>query len=126
MDMATLTGACIVGLGLYTAGLMSNDPKLAAKILEASRAAGEKIWELPLDDELRSEIKSDVADIKNAGSRWGGAITAAMFLENFVGETPWAHIDLAGPAYAEREGEFYPKGGTGFGVRTILDYILGL
>ena len=126
VDMATLTGACIVGLGLYTAGLMSNDPKLAAKILEASRAAGEKVWELPLDDELRSEIKSDVADIKNAGSRWGGAITAAMFLENFVGETPWAHIDLAGPAYAEREGEFYPKGGTGFGVRTILDYILGL
>lgn len=126
VDMATLTGACIVGLGLYTAGLMSNDAKLAGKILEASREAGEKIWELPLDDELRAEIKSDVADIKNAGSRWGGAITAAMFLENFVGETPWAHIDLAGPAYAEREGEFYPKGGTGFGVRTMLDYILGL
>ncbi|HML94222.1 MAG TPA: leucyl aminopeptidase [Thermodesulfobacteriota bacterium] len=126
VDMATLTGACIVGLGLYTAGLMSNDAGLAGKILEASREAGEKIWELPLDDELRPEIKSDVADIKNAGSRWGGAITAAMFLENFVGETPWAHIDLAGPAYAEREGEFYPKGGTGFGVRTILDYILGL
>ncbi|MCL4244838.1 MAG: leucyl aminopeptidase [Candidatus Dadabacteria bacterium] len=126
VDMATLTGACIVGLGLYTAGLMSNDAKLAGRILEASREAGEKIWELPLDEELRSEIKSDVADIKNAGSRWGGAITAAMFLENFVGDTPWAHIDLAGPAYAEREGEFYPKGGTGFGVRTILDYLLGL
>ena len=126
VDMATLTGACIVGLGLYTAGVMGNDSKLVGKILKASREAGEKIWELPLDDELRSEIRSDVADIKNAGSRWGGAITAAMFLENFVGETPWAHIDLAGPAYAEREGEFYPKGGTGFGVRTILDYILGL
>ena len=126
VDMATLTGACIVGLGLYTAGLMGNNPRLVGRILKAAGEAGEKIWELPLDDELRADIKSDVADIKNAGSRWGGAITAAMFLENFVGETPWAHIDLAGPAYAEREGEFHPKGGTGFGVRTIIDYILGL
>lgn len=126
VDMATLTGACIVGLGLYTAGVMGNDPKLVGRILKAAGEAGEKIWELPLDDELRADIKSDVADIKNAGSRWGGAITAAMFLEHFVAETPWAHIDLAGPAYSEREGEFYPKGGTGFGVRTIIDYILGL
>ncbi len=126
VDMATLTGACIVGLGLYTAGLMGNNPRLVDRILKAAGEAGEKIWEIPLDDELRADIKSDVADIKNAGSRWGGAITAAMFLEHFVADTPWAHIDLAGPAYAEREGEFHPKGGTGFGVRTIIDYILGL
>ena len=99
VDLATLTGACMVGLGSYTAGVMGNDQKLIDKIRNASDSVGEKTWQLPMDDELRAEIKSSVADIKNAGSRMGGAITAAMFLEHFVGDVPWAHIDIAGPAF---------------------------
>lgn len=125
VDLATLTGACMVGLGTHTAGLMGNNQKLLERLKKASESAGEKMWQLPMDDELRTEIKSDVADMKNVGSRWGGAITAAMFLENFVGETPWVHIDIAGPAYNEKESNWSPKGGTGFGVRTITGYIIG-
>ena len=125
VDLATLTGACIVGLGNYTAGVMGNNQSLINRILAAANLAGEKVWQLPLDEELRTEIDSDVADVKNVGSRWGGAITAAMFLEKFVGDTPWAHIDIAGPAYLEKGGDWYPKGGTGFGVRTVIHYLLG-
>jgi leucyl aminopeptidase len=125
VDLATLTGACIVGLGNYTAGVMGNNQPLINRILDAANLAGEKVWQLPLDEELRKEIDSDVADVKNVGSRWGGAITAAMFLEKFVGDTPWAHIDIAGPAYLEKGGDWYPKGGTGFGVRTVIRYLLG-
>lgn len=125
IDLATLTGACIVGLGNYTAGVMGNNQVLINRILTAADLAGEKIWQLPMDEELRKEIDSDVADVKNVGSRWGGAITGAMFLEKFVGDTPWAHIDIAGPAFLEKGGDWYPKGGTGFGVRTIIRYILG-
>lgn len=125
VDLATLTGACMVGLGNYTAGLMGNDQSLINRILAAADLAGEKVWQLPLDEELRKEIDSDVADVKNVGSRWGGAITAAMFLEKFVGDTAWAHIDIAGPAYVEKGGDWYPKGGTGFGVRTVIRYLLG-
>jgi leucyl aminopeptidase len=125
VDLATLTGACMVGLGSYTAGVMGNDQKLIDKIRKASDSVGEKTWQLPMDDELRAEIKSSVADIKNAGSRMGGAITAAMFLENFVGDVPWAHIDIAGPAFMEKESLWNPIGGTGFGVRTIIKYLSG-
>ncbi|GJM16762.1 MAG: putative cytosol aminopeptidase [Thermodesulfobacteriota bacterium] len=125
VDLATLTGACMVGLGSYTAGVMGNDQKLIDKIRKASDLVGEKTWQLPMDDELRAEIDSNVADIKNAGSRMGGAITAAMFLENFVGEVPWAHIDIAGPAFMEKDSSYNPKGGTGFGVRTIIKYLTG-
>jgi len=125
VDLATLTGACMVGLGGYTAGIMGNDQKLIDKIRNASDTVGEKTWQLPMDDELRDEIKSNVADIKNAGSRMGGAITAAMFLENFVGDVPWAHIDIAGPAFLEKDSNWNPKGGTGFGVRTIIKYLTG-
>jgi len=125
VDLATLTGACMVGLGSYTAGIMGNDQKLIDKIRKASDSVGEKTWQLPMDDELRVEIKSNVADIKNAGSRMGGAITAAMFLENFVGDVPWAHIDIAGPAFLEKDSDWNPKGGTGFGVRTIIKYLTG-
>lgn len=125
VDLATLTGACMVGLGSYTAGVMGNDQKLIDKIRNASDSVGEKTWQLPMDDELRAEIKSSVADIKNAGSRMGGAITAAMFLEHFVGDVPWAHIDIAGPAFMEKESSYNPIGGTGFGVRTIIKYLSG-
>jgi len=124
VDLATLTGACMVALGTHTAGLMGNNQKLIDRILKAAGSAGEKVWQLPMDDELRAEVKSDVADMKNAGNRWGGAITAAMFLENFVGDTPWAHLDIAGPAYNEKESAWNPKGGTGFGVRTVVSYIM--
>jgi leucyl aminopeptidase len=124
IDLATLTGACMVALGTYTAGLMGNSQKLIDRIKKAADRAGEKMWQLPMDDELRPEIKSDVADMKNVGSRWGGAITAAMFLENFVGSTDWAHIDIAGPAYNEKETSWSPRGGTGFGVRTLVSYIM--
>jgi leucyl aminopeptidase len=124
VDLATLTGSCIVALGDYTAGVMGNNERLITRIIQAAKLAGEKVWQLPMDDELRKEIESDVADVKNVGSRWGGAITAAMFLEKFVGDTPWVHLDIAGPAFLEKGGDWYPKGGTGFGVRTIIKYLL--
>ena len=124
IDLATLTGACIVALGLHNAGVMGNDPGLVRSVLGSARDVGEKMWELPLDAELREEIKSRVADVKNVGSRWGGAITAGLFLENFVSETPWVHIDIAGPSYMEKTSGWYQHGATGFGVRTIVDYLM--
>ena len=124
VDLATLTGACIVALGTYTAGVMGNDQLVVNRILKAANSVGEKVWQLPMDDELRKDIESDIADVKNVGSRYGGAITAGMFLEKFVNGTPWAHIDIAGPTFIEKGGEFYPKGATGFGVQTILQYLL--
>ena len=126
VDLATLTGACMVGLGSFTAGVMSNNQRLTQRILKASERAGEKMWQLPMDDELRQELKSSVADIKNAGSRLGGAITAAMFLEHFVADTPWAHIDIAGPAYSEKGSPLRKVGATGFGIGTIIEYIAAL
>ena len=124
VDLATLTGACIVGLGLHNAGVMGNNANLVKLILNSSRDVGEKMWELPLDAELREEIRSRVADVKNVGSRWGGAITAALFLENFVSEVPWVHIDIAGPSYVEKPSNWYQYGASGFGVRTIVNYLM--
>jgi leucyl aminopeptidase len=85
---------------------MGNNERLINRIIKAAKLAGEKVWQLPMDDELRKEIESDVADVKNVGSRFGGAITAAMFLEKFVGDTPWAHLDIAGPAFIEKGGDW--------------------
>ncbi|MEM4408528.1 MAG: leucyl aminopeptidase [Candidatus Caldarchaeum sp.] len=124
IDLATLTGACVVALGNYTAGLMGNNNELIEGIKKAARLAGEKVWQLPLDEELRKQLDSDVADLKNTGSRWGGAITAAFFLESFVAGKPWAHLDIAGPAFLEKGSDYMPIGGTGFGVRTIIRYLL--
>ncbi len=126
IDMATLTGACVVALGEFTAGLFANDQELADTLMNISKSTGERLWQLPLDDEnLREKIKSPVADIKNTGGRYGGAITAAMFLQEFVADgIKWAHLDIAGPAFTEKEYKYYSKGGTGFGVRTLIDYIL--
>ncbi|MEC7925131.1 MAG: leucyl aminopeptidase [Thermodesulfobacteriota bacterium] len=125
IDLATLTGACMVALGNYTAGLFSNTVKQADKILKSSQNAGEKIWELPLDEDLRSSIESNIADIKNSAStRYGGAITAAMFLQHFVDKSiPWSHIDIAGPAYIDSKRPWLAPGATGFGVMTLLDYL---
>lgn len=127
IDLATLTGACMVALGEEITGLMSNNDELSSKLLEASASVGEKMWRLPLEKNYRKLLKSEVADMQNIGARWGGALTAGLFLEEFVDKTPWAHLDIAGPAYAEREIDPYTrKGATGHGVRTLLSYLKSL
>jgi len=127
IDLATLTGACVVALGEEYTGLMSNNDELSTRILESANTAGEKMWRLPLEKNYKKLLKSQVADMQNVGSRWGGALTAGLFLEEFVGKTPWAHLDIAGPAYAERDIDAYTKkGATGHGVRTLLRYLKSL
>ena len=123
IDMATLTGACAVALGKYRAGLFSNDDSLAWKILYASENQGEPLWRMPLEDEHISEsLKSPYADLVNCGERYGGAIFAALFLKEFVGEgIAWAHIDIAGPDFKDKEDGVYSKGASAFGVRTCLE-----
>lgn len=122
IDLATLTGACVVALGEEISGLMTNDRKLGVKLLGAAKEVGEKMWELPLEPRYRDLIMSDIADYKNiAGSRYGGTLTAGLFLQEFVSGLPWAHIDIAGPAFAERPlNSYLAKGGTGYGVRTLV------
>lgn len=126
IDMATLTGACMVALGEFTAGLFSNSPSLSRKLIEISKRTGERLWEMPMDDDrLRKKIKKGPADVINTGGRYGGAITAAMFLEEFVEEgIEWAHLDIAGPAWSREDYGYYTQGGTGFGVRTIVEFII--
>ncbi|MEY4577184.1 MAG: hypothetical protein RL701_1887 [Pseudomonadota bacterium] len=126
IDHATLTGACTVALGGYRAGLFSNDDKLLEQYRQAAETTGEHFWPLPLDDDLRDELKSSIADLKHTGSRMGGAITAGLFLREFVGDTRWAHLDIAGPAFLEKTQGSMPKGGTGFGVLTALQFLRGL
>jgi len=128
IDMATLTGACIVALGEYTAGLFTNSGRFGEEIKRVAAETGERVWELPMDDErLRKKIKKGPADVVNTGGRYGGAITAAMFLEEFVGEgIEWVHLDIAGPAWSKEDYGYYAEGGTGFGVRTCIEYILRL
>lgn len=123
INLATLTGACVTALGTQVGGLFSNHQPLADELLRASQAAGEKLWQLPLVKEYKEMIKSSVADMKNIGGASGGAITAALILQEFVGTTPWAHLDIAGPAFAESDNALGPKGGTGFGVRTLLRFL---
>ena len=124
VDLATLTGACVVALGPEVSGVFGTDQPLVDRLLSAGRSTGEKIWQLPLVEEYWDMIKSDVADMKNSGGRWGGSITAALFLKEFVAEgIPWAHIDIAGPALTESSQPYKPAGGTGVGVRTILRFL---
>lgn len=125
VDLATLTGACVVALGEIYAGYMGNNRALLEGIKKAGEKAGERIWELPLPSEYRDQLKGRVADLTNVpGGRWGGAITAGLFLEAFVNKTPWVHMDIAGPAFEEKQTISYmPNGGTGFGVRTMLEFI---
>jgi leucyl aminopeptidase len=122
-DFATLTGACVVALGPHTAGVMSNNPSLCERWLDAARSAGEDMWHLPLPERLREQLKSEVADMKNTGERYGGALTAGLFLKEFVGETPWVHVDIAGPSSADKEHGAIAKGGTGFALATIVEYL---
>jgi leucyl aminopeptidase len=123
IDTATLTGACMVALGEQISGAFGNDAALTAEIVGAGRAVGEAVWELPLWPEYRQQIDSKVADIQNVGKRWGGAITAALFLQEFVDDVPWVHLDIAGPAFAESSGDYWEAGGTGVPVRTLVEFL---
>ena len=124
VDLATLTGACVVALGDNIAGLWSPTETLATELKQGANIAGEKLWQMPLEDKYFEGLKSLVADMKNTGPRFGGAITAALFLKQFVKETPWAHIDIAGPVWNERENAYNSPGATGYGVRTLVQWVL--
>ncbi len=123
VDLATLTGACVVALGHHAVGLMSPDDGLADALIEAGRRTGERAWRLPLWDEYRDELDSEVADIRNSGGRAAGAITAGKFLQTFVGEARWAHLDVAGTAWAEEDRPYQPEGATGVGVRLLVEWL---
>lgn len=123
VDLATLTGACVVALGTKIAGLFSNDDGLASAIQRAAVRAGERVWRLPIDDDFGDLLKSHVADLKNVGGKYGGAITAAKFLQRFVGTTPWAHLDIAGPSWADTDHPTRDVGATGCYVRTLVAWI---
>jgi len=128
IDLATLTGAVVVALGPLCAGVFSSHGDLSGRLLDAAGLAGEKMWAMPMYDEYADQLRSEIADIKNTGDRYGGAITAALFLREFIGrDIPWAHLDIAGPAFLDSSAHPYMrKGGTGAGVRTLLTYIAGL
>ena len=128
IDMATLTGACVVALGKSRAGLFVNDDELSGKILDSSSRTGEPFWRMPLeDDDIAESMKSPFADLVNSGNRYGGAIYAALFLKEFVSDgIAWAHMDIAGVDFRDKEYGIYPKGATAFGVRTCLDYLMRL
>jgi leucyl aminopeptidase len=123
IDLATLTGAVIIGLGHHRAGLMSNHDGWAETVLRAGEKTGERLWRLPLGEEYSKQIESDVADIKNIGGKGAGTITAAAYLQNFVGDTPWVHLDIAGTAWEYTEKTYIPKGPSGIGVRLLLEII---
>ncbi len=124
VDLATLTGACMVALGKEVVGMMTNDQTLCSAIEASAQAEGEPVWQLPMFDLYDEKVKSKVADIKNVGEgRWGGAITAAKFLENFVGDVPWVHLDIAGPAFADQSKPHRDGGATGVMVRTLVHWI---
>lgn len=123
IDAATLTGACVVALGMINAGVFSNDDATCEHFQAAAKAAGEKFWRLPVEDEYRELLNSDIADIKNTGGRWGGATIAAMFLKEFVGDTPWVHLDIAGAAWMEEQKPWIARGPSGIAVRSIVEWV---
>ncbi len=126
LDAATLTGACVVALGYVNAGIFSNDENFYARFAQAVERSGEKMWRLPVDAEYQEQIKSEIADIKNTGGRWGGAVAAAMFLKEFVEETPWIHLDIAGTAWIEDSKSWIAKGPSGIAVRSIVELARGM
>jgi len=123
IDLATLTGSIMVALGHEYAGLFATDDKLAEQLLAAGAATGERLWRMPLNESYDERIKSDIADMKNDGGRWGDSINAAVMLKRFVGKTPWAHLDIAGVAWATEDAATAPKGATGFGVRLLDRFV---
>ena len=126
VDLATLTGACIIALGDNVIGMMGTDNKLKKKIRDAAEITGERLWELPLWEEYHELIKSDVADLKNTGGRAGGTITAAAFLSKFVGDYPWVHLDIVGPSWLTEDKPYIPKGASGVGVRLLVQFLRNL
>ena len=124
IDLATLTGACMVALGTNAAGIMGNDENFVKTLIDTAGRNGERFWELPLWEEYFDSLKSDIADMKNTGARWGGASIAGVFLQKFVKDVKWAHIDIAGTAFLDKPQKEFIKGATGAGVRTLLHYIL--
>ncbi|MEM8829138.1 MAG: leucyl aminopeptidase [Cyanobacteria bacterium P01_G01_bin.19] len=125
VDLATLTGACIVALGNDIAGLWSTDEALATEMKKAADATGEKFWQLPVEEKYFEGLKSQIADMKNTGPRAGGSITAALFLKQFIKDTPWMHLDVAGPVWADSPSGVNNKGATGFPVRTLVNWVIG-
>ncbi|MEE9245850.1 MAG: leucyl aminopeptidase [Gemmatimonadota bacterium] len=125
VDAATLTGAAVIALGHHAIVLMGTEPDLLEQLQEAGERSGERVWQLPLWEEYREQLKSDIADIKNTGGRPAGTITAGMFLREFVGSIPWAHLDIAGTAWANEAGPYQPKGPTGVGVRLFTEWVIG-
>lgn len=126
IDLATLTGACTIALGNLSAGLMSNNKELTKELQKASEESGEKVWELPLYEEYKKDIESNVADLRNIGDprSYAGAITAGLFLKEFVEKTPWAHLDIAGPSWSEETNNYLVQGGTGFGIRLLTRFLI--
>lgn len=123
IDLATLTGACVVALGHHATAMMGNDEPLMKKLSAAGKNTYERVWPLPLFDEYEKQIKSDVADVKNVGGKWAGAITAGWFLKKFIGNYKWAHLDIAGTAMLEENGDYTQKGGSGVGVRLLTEFL---
>ena len=125
VDAATLTGAVVVALGYVNAGIFASDDPMYERFTQANKQAGEKMWRLPLDDEYKEVIKSGIADIVNSGGRWGGAISAAMFLKEFAEDTPWIHLDIAGTAWMEDQKPWIAKGPSGIAVRSLIEFVRG-
>ena len=124
VDLATLTGACVIALGDEIAGLWTDNDQLSEQLTKAAGKAGEGIWRMPMQDSYKSGIKSSIADLQNTGPRPGGSITAALFLKEFVNSSiPWAHIDIAGTCWTEKDRDINPKGATGYGVRSLVNWI---
>src|SRR5208283_5944254 len=123
IDIATLTGACSIALGNEAIAMMGTDSVLMENIKDASAESSEQVWQMPLYDEYREYLKSDIADMKNAGGRTGSLMAAGYFLKEFAGETPWVHLDIAGTAWNEKDKPYIPKGSTGVGVRLLIDFL---
>src|SRR5579872_477223 len=123
VDAATLTGACVLALGMVNAGIFANDEEIFLRFSRALERAGEKMWRLPLDEEYKEQIRSSIADIMNTGGRWGGAVTAAMFLKEFAEETPWIHLDIAGTAWMDDNKAWIAKGPSGVAVRSLVEFV---
>ena len=124
VDLATLTGACVVALGNDIAGLWSPNDEFAKTLLAAAEASGEKLWQMPFEESYFESMKSPIADMKNTGARTGGAISAAVFLKQYVKDTTWAHMDVAGPVWTDKDKDYSPIGATGYGVRLLVDWVM--
>ena len=126
VDLATLTGACVIALGHYASGAITNDEKFQSRVVQAGKSSGDIVWPLPGFDEYGESLKGKYADLQNIGAREGGAITAGLFLKHFVGNVPWVHLDIAGTAWTSNEKPYVPKGGSAYGVRLLIDYLKNL